>query len=72
MCNIPFEINDKWFNKFHTENLSQEFIDWWVEFYGVPDDYHGDSHEYYIRMAFALMGWIANPNRSDTAKKLLN
>ncbi len=56
--NIPFEIKDDWFNKFHVSSITQEFMDWWVKYYGVPSDYY-DQHDYYIRMSFALGAWRA-------------
>ncbi len=58
---VPFEITDYWFNKYHVNYITQEFIDWWIEYYQVPSDYdYSEQHEYYIRMAFALAGWNAN------------
>jgi len=36
-------------------------LDWWIGYYGVPSDYNDhedDPGEYYIRMGFALNGWL--------------
>ena len=41
------------------------FIAWWTEFYGSLADFGAEDLEtdaaddYYIRMSFALMGWLA-------------
>lgn len=61
---LGFEIKDEWFTRFHVEALTESFCIWWVNFYGIPDDYSGEGgegnrHDYYIRMAFALTGWNA-------------
>ena len=58
--NVPFEIKDDWFNKHHVKDITQEFINWWIGYYGVLDDYDArEIDEYYVRMAFALAGWNA-------------
>ena len=57
---------DEWFVKHHADKLDDEFKAWWVDYYGEPSAYvdSGDSeedqHEYWVRCAFALIGWRAN------------
>ncbi len=65
--NIPFEIKDDWFNEHHVKHITQEFIDWWIGYYGVPMDYDSREiiDEYYIRMAFALSGWRAKESNNN-------
>jgi hypothetical protein len=56
------EIKDSWFNLYHTHKLTEEFIAWWKTFYGSPGqcEMDGDElHEYFVRMAFSLEGWLA-------------
>ena len=53
---------DSWFAKFHAAGLNNEFKTWWVSFYGCPEDYQDnedEQHEYWVRCAFALGGWLA-------------
>lgn len=64
-------MRDDWFNKYHVKDVTQEFIDWWIGYYGVPGDYERKGqHEYYIRMAFSLAGWRAKEKHYVTEKKL--
>ena len=50
---------DKWFATCHARNLSDEFKEWWIGFYGRPPplDDDGEHHEYWKRCAFAWLGW---------------
>ena len=64
MPDINWE-KDEWFVQYHTQNLTQEFKDWWVAYYGVPSDYHDsecEQEEYWSRCGFSLMGWNAAKN----------
>jgi hypothetical protein len=68
MGNIDWKSDD-WFDAHYSHLLTPEFEQWWVGFYGTPEDYvasmrdfqEGDpgQHEYFIRAAFALNGWRA-------------
>lgn len=43
-------------------SLSQDFVDWWIPFYGMPTDYDScdnEQFEYATRLEFALKGWNA-------------
>lgn len=53
-------LEDEWFTRYHSQTLKNtvNFSEWWVDFYGKPDDY-GEVNEYWIRCGFALMGWTA-------------
>jgi len=53
---------DVWFAEHHAIHVTTEFEAWWIDHYGCPDDYTEDpeeQHEYFVRAAFALMGWRA-------------
>jgi len=53
---------DRWFTEDHAADLNKEFKTWWVAFYGCPEDYpdyEDEQHEYWVRCAFALGGWLA-------------
>jgi hypothetical protein len=52
---------DAWFEREHAPHLTQDFKDWWVGFYGPPTDCLtlDDTDEYWVRCAFAWMGWEA-------------
>ena len=53
---------DDWFAAYHAPKLTEEFKAWWVQFYGVPsgfDNSYLEQHEYWLRCAFALSGWLA-------------
>ncbi len=76
---LGFEIVDDWFIKFHRNHLTLPFCEWWLHFYGSLDNYvkeatefdrEEDSHDYYIRMAFALMGW--NAKEVNECKQLVD
>jgi hypothetical protein len=59
MCN-SLDINwnaDEWFSKYHANNITDAFKEWWVVFYGYPQDYSEDHDEYWIRCGFAWLGW---------------
>ena len=53
--------HDAWFDRYHADKVTEEFAAWWVGYYGTylayvltPDE----RHEYWVRMAFALLGWL--------------
>lgn len=53
---------DKWFDRYWTAKVTPQFAKWWKGRYGLPTAYPDASderHEYFTRMAFALMGWLA-------------
>lgn len=53
---------DSWYNKYWKEDETLEFNEWFNSYYGF-DDHEGEDEceyeEYWIRRAFALMGWLA-------------
>jgi hypothetical protein len=51
-------LENPWFAKYQIPALTDEFKEWWTEFYGSPADYD-DQDEYWTRCAFALMGWLS-------------
>jgi hypothetical protein len=54
---------DPWFVKYHEKALTDDFKKWWIEYYGFPDEYNSsddEQHEYWVRCAFALHGWLAS------------
>ena len=53
---------DEWFVKHHADKLDDEFKAWWPSIYGYPTDHNAsedEQHEYWVRCAFALIGWKA-------------
>ncbi len=53
---------DVWFGKYHAQNLTQEFKEMWVDYYGTPSDYEDsldEQREYWRRCGFCLVGWLA-------------
>ena len=53
---------DAWFAGNYHHELSDEFKRWWISYYGKPTDYadnYDEQHEYWMRCAFALSGWVA-------------
>lgn len=63
------EVNwkeDNWFTEFCTDDLTDGFKEWWVDYYGIPADYtskYNEPEDYWIRCAFALAGWKAAGGR---------
>lgn len=61
---------DPWFDSYWAKQVTPKFAMWWVRLYGNLDVYldvegletayarEEATHEYFVRMAFALMGWI--------------
>jgi len=47
---------DRWFASHHYKNLNDDFKQWWLGYYGLPEEYD-DTHEYWTRCAFSLVGW---------------
>lgn len=63
---------DAWFTRYHADKLSDEFKEFWISFYDTPSDYSEDideQHEYWIRCAFAHMGWSAANDRGFERRK---
>lgn len=50
---------DKWFFKYHYNKLTDEFLRWWLDYYGYPEQY-SNKNEYFIRCSEALSGWLAH------------
>ena len=60
---------NEWYERHHKANESPKFIVWWLGFYGHPDDYtKEDDSEYWIRRAFALMGFNAHKKLIEEEK----
>lgn len=56
---------NSWFVEYHVDNLTSDFTQWWLNDYGVPDDYEDlDLDEYWVRCAFALKGFIFGRQKS--------
>jgi len=53
-----YKGKDEWFDKYWADKVTPEFAAWWNFVYSVPEDYE-DSAEYFVRMSFALRGWLA-------------
>ena len=57
---------DSWFDANWTAKVTPQFAEWWQGHYGLPSafppEFH-ERHEYFMRMAFALMGWLAAKER---------
>ena len=58
---LGFTIDHHWFETFHMKRLTPEFCRWWVGYYDVPGSY-AEPDEFYMRLAFAVMGWEAALN----------
>ena len=53
-------MSDPWYNKYWRDKECSEFRDWFLRWYGVPEDYpEDDPEEYWLRRGFALAGWKA-------------
>lgn len=50
-----FTINDAEFKKNYMHLLTKRFLTEWIGVFGKPDDYEDES-EYYLRLAFGLVG----------------
>lgn len=53
---------DDWYEMYHRENETDDFLEWWVNYYGNPSDYEDteeEQDEYWTRRAFALLGFRA-------------
>ncbi len=51
---------DDWFDEIYANQVNSLFLEWWGNFYGYPWNYEStkdEQHEYFVRMAFAWMGW---------------
>ena len=62
---MKFKMNNKkhvdtiWYDKYWKAKETPEFNTWYSDFYGDIEDYAiDDREEYYLRKAFALMGWL--------------
>lgn len=62
---------DEWFAKYHAEALTDEFKEWWIKHYGVPREYSGmgEQDEYWIRCAYAWIGWFHSQKTMKTKDK---
>jgi hypothetical protein len=53
----------EWYLERWKSRETPQFTDWWISYYGEPDIYDmtdiGEVNEYWVRRAFALMGWLA-------------
>jgi hypothetical protein len=48
-----------WYDKHWKSKETPEFNKWFLKDYGVPEDFSdSDDDEYWVRKAFALMGWL--------------
>lgn len=59
---------DSWFAHFHAEQVSEEFKDFWIGYYGDPSQYQDSEdelHEYWVRCAFAWIGWSARSRQPN-------
>jgi hypothetical protein len=71
------------FFKNHYKNLREDFINWWLNYYGNPSVYITASKkdgimeedvlsEYFIRCAFALIGWNSKPELNNNIVNFLS
>ena len=63
---MTLTCKDHWFLKYHYENLTPAFTEWWVGYYGTPEQYDthpGELDDYWIRCGFALIGWLAREEK---------
>ena len=55
-------MSDKdWYNRHWEKKETQEFNEWFAGEYGNPGGFVSEpeeQYEYYVRKAFALMGWL--------------
>lgn len=72
---------DEWFAKHYAHRVTPAFEEWWTGYYGRPEDYGEDSfdqetqgvpfdgerHEYFVRAAFALAGYIQGATETAAA-----
>ncbi len=58
---LKTHCQNTWFMDYHARHLKPVFLRWWVSVYGFPGNYaDADAQdEYFTRMAFAQMGWMA-------------
>ncbi|MCK9577296.1 MAG: hypothetical protein M0R51_15430 [Clostridia bacterium] len=52
-----------WYDKYHKEKESPEFLSWFINCYGADtnfEDVESEQDEYWVRRGFALMGWNAS------------
>ena len=60
-CSVNW-LSDAWFAKHHAKHLTEDFKAWWLSYYLDPTEYEDnclEQHEYWVRCAFALQGWLA-------------
>lgn len=53
---------DKWYEKYHRKKETKEFVSWWINYYGLPEEFNtsdDELHEYWVRRSFALAGFLA-------------
>lgn len=56
---------DAWFATHHANAVTDDFKRWWLEYYGAPSQYEGERDEYWVRCAFAWLGWKAATNKES-------
>lgn len=70
MTKDEFMIGDRWFHIHFGQHITQEFVDWWIEFYDKPELYatsEDNLHEYYTRCGFAWHGWKASKDHLSSS-----
>lgn len=74
---LGFEIKDDWFMAYHIKYLTEDFCRWWIAYYGKPQDCANilgcseeeEYREYFVRMAFALIGWRGRGQQEEGKPK---
>jgi len=62
----------EWYQKYHVMHETDAFLFWWYHFYGYPEEYlenKNEQEEYWVRRAFALMGFNAGYNTAKNLKE---
>lgn len=55
---------DPWFEEHVIQQIDEEFVQYWVKFYGKPREYEeiecaNPSADYFMKMGFFFFGWKA-------------
>lgn len=61
-------MSDYRYEKYHRKKETPEFVEWWVGYYGNPEDYQDTADErleYWVRRAFALAGFLAEGGKNE-------
>ena len=59
---------DAWYEEHWKNKETDNFLKWWLEYYGVAADYENvidEQEDYWIRRGFALAGWLAALENKD-------